>query len=124
MTGVLLLPVPVCVHDGESLEQLALPLEHRLKGGDHQRLAEPARTREEEHLLALRRGETMEPRGLVNVHVAPAADFAEVVGIFVYRLHCAHYTKNIRRMPYNLQQTGNAGRISVFHRAPFVMKTT
>ena len=44
-----LLPVPLRLHDGETLEELLAPLEHRLESRDHQRLAEPARTSEEEH---------------------------------------------------------------------------
>ena len=37
------------------------------------------RTRKEEHLLALCRGETVEPCRLIDIHVAPAADLAKVV---------------------------------------------
>ena len=80
-------PVPVRVHDGEALEKVFAPLEHRLQRGDHQRLAKPPRTREEEQ-VSLRIGrKAMEPRRLVDVDAAALAKGREIAVVFGDWLH-------------------------------------
>ena len=66
-------PFPRKRVEGKPLEKLAPPLEHRLQGGEHERLAEAPRTGDEELLVGVA-AHFVEKRRLVYVHSLPALD--------------------------------------------------
>ena len=66
-----LVPLPRQLVDGKPLEELASALEHRLQGREHERLAEPPRTRDEQLRVRLRRGKLVQQFRLVDVLSLP-----------------------------------------------------
>ena len=74
--------LPVIVHlvDGEALEERALAAEEAFQRREHQRLAEPTRTGDEEEAIAIPCNERIQQRRLVHIAIAFLPHDAEVVG--------------------------------------------
>ena len=90
-------PVPLRL-DGESLEKFAFPLEERVQRRDHERLAEPPRTRDEELLADGKVNERQQQPRLVDVGEAPFAKLLERVDVCRRLLHAAYYSKSWREV--------------------------
>ena len=88
----LLLPIPVRLLDLEPPEELATPLEERLQGRDHQRLAEPPRTRQVVDAVRVRLGDLVENARLVDIDASPPDELGEIEDARVDRLHACYYT--------------------------------
>ena len=76
---------------------LFLPLEEALERGDGERLAEPARARDEELLAARQIGEFLQNRRFVNVGETSFAQVLERVDVCRRLLHAAYCTIFPRR---------------------------
>ena len=83
----MLLPLPVRLVDGKALEQPEPGGEERFQGRDHERLAEPTRTLDEEELGPFRRHKTVNEFRLVNVNATLSPQGREVVRICGYWSH-------------------------------------
>ena len=92
----ILLPRPVRLVDGKPLEQLAPAAKERLERGDRERLAESARTRQEEQLGVVVRDKTMDEHRLVDVDFSIPPYGREVVRVCGYRSHCRTLYQNGR----------------------------
>ena len=96
----ILCPIVVQLVDGQALKEVALALEDTLQRGEHQRLAEAPRTRDEEELPADINplDQAIERLGLVHINEFPLPQFAEVAYVLRNPLFhlgppCLQYSK-------------------------------
>ena len=83
----MLLPLPVRLVDGKALEQFAPSGEERFQGRDHERLAEPARTRDEEEVGAHIANHSMQEHRLVDVDASLVSQLRKIVRVCGYWSH-------------------------------------
>ena len=111
----LLRPVPRRL-DGQPFEEIALSLEEALEGGDGERLAEPARARNEELRAARQVGKLLQDGRLVDVREASAAELLEGIGICrrffhgaEYNISCAFRQRGVRGRTVDFQRRSRRG---------------